>query len=160
MASIAIQSLAAPPKNADGFTYKDLHLDLKYSYTRNNQLLKRPEVKDIVGDYDYAAIKNSIFNIFTTLPGQKILNPAFGLNLMQYLFRPCDTVTATLIGQEIQAGLTKWEPRIKILQINVIAYTDTQTFSITLVISVPQIGPNSFQLVGTLSTSGFYFNNN
>jgi phage baseplate assembly protein W len=159
MASIAIQSLTAPPKNTDGFTYKDLHLDLKYSYTRNNELLKRPEVKDIVGDFDYGAIKNSIFNIFTTLPGQKILNPAFGLNLMQYLFRPCDTITATLIGQEIQAGLTKWEPRIKIQKIDIVAYTDLQTFGITLIISVPQIRPDSFQLVGTLSTSGFYFTN-
>jgi len=159
MASIAIQSLAAPPKNTDGFTYKDLHLDLKYSYTRNNQLLKQPEIKDIVPDYDYSAIKNSIYNIFTTLPGQKVLNPAFGLNLMQYIFRPCDTTTATLIGQEIQAGLTKWEPRIKILQINVTAYTDTQTFGIVLVISVPSIGPNSFQLAGTLSNSGFFLSN-
>ena len=110
MPSIVLQSLSKPQTSTQGYTYSDLHLDLTYKYTRNNQLLKTQEVKDVVADFDYAAIRNSIYNLFTTVPGQKILNPQYGLNLLQYVFRQCDTLTASLIAREILAGITKYEP--------------------------------------------------
>ena len=161
MSSIVLQSLSKPVPSTQGYIYSDLHLDLTYSYTRNNQLLKKHEIKDVVADFDYGAIKNSIFNIFTTVPGQKILNPQFGLNLMQYVFRQCDIITAGLISREILEGLTQFEPRIKIPEggIRVQADPEDNSFIITLIITVPQIGIDSFKLVGTLSNSGFFYNN-
>jgi hypothetical protein len=81
MASIVITELNKFPKERD-YTYKDLEMDLKIDYTKTSPLNNFKEQKDIVVDYDVAAIKNSIFNIFTTIPGQKLLNPPFGLNLL------------------------------------------------------------------------------
>lgn len=159
MPNIKLQTVTERKKTESNYTYNDLHLDIDYSYTRNNEFLRRREIKDIVTDYDYAAIRNSIFNIFTTLPGQKILNPQFGLNLLQYIFRPCDTITAKQIAREIMKGLTRYEPRIEVVELEVIAVQDTQSYEVTLVINVPKIGFDSFKLVGTLSNSGFFFNN-
>ena len=158
MATIKLQTLNEPKKLTAGYTYSDLHLDLVYSYTRNNELLRQREIKDIVADYDYAAIKNSIFNIFTTIPGQKILNPEFGLNLLQHVFKPCDTFTARQIAKDIYAGITRFEPRVNVVDVEVIAVPDQSLYEVSLTINVPQVGLGSFKLVGTLSNSGIFFN--
>jgi phage baseplate assembly protein W len=158
MATIKLQTLTEPEKLTTGYTYNDVHLDLKYSFTRNNELLRQKEIKDIVTDYDYAAIRNSIFNIFTTIPGQKVLRPDFGLNLLQHVFKPCDTITARQIAKDIVAGITKFEPRVNLLKVEVIAVPEQSTYEVNLVINVPKVGLGSFQLVGTLSNSGFFFN--
>jgi len=158
MASIKLQTLNEPKKSTDGYTYNDLHLDLEYSYTRNNELLRQKEVKDIVTDQDYAAIRNSIFNLFTTIPGQKILTPDFGLNLLQHIFKPCDTFTARQIAKDIVSGISKFEPRINLVDLEIIADPEQSSYEINLTVNVPDVGLNSFKLVGTLSNSGFFLN--
>jgi phage baseplate assembly protein W len=185
MAKVTLQTIAKPESSTSGFTYSDLHLDIDFKYTKNNEFLKTQEIKDIIADNDYAAIRNSITNLFLTIPGQKILNPVFGLNLFQYLFRPCDTITANQIAKEIFSGITKFEPRVEVLLVEVIALNgskqlgpdlnpfnsglrqrevqnqigDGNTYQVNLNLRIPQIGTGSFQLVGTLSNSGFFFNN-
>jgi phage baseplate assembly protein W len=184
MANIKLQTIAKPKISSTGFTYNDLHLDMEFDYTQNNELLKDKEIKDIITDYDYAAIRNSIRNLFLTLPGQKILAPEFGINLFQYLFRPCDTITANQIAKEIYAGILRFEPRVQVILVEVIALngikslglvspiqshrqalakqgtiTDENTYEVNLILGVPRVSTGSFKLVGTLSNSGFYFNN-
>jgi phage baseplate assembly protein W len=179
MASIKLNSLQEPKKPISSYTYSDLYLDLKMGYTKNNELLKQSEVKDLTLSYDYGAIKNSLFNLFTTVPGQKILNPFFGLNLIQYIFEPCSKDTAELIGQAIYDGITTFEPRVEVKKIQVVAITakgrakdptsaidvrfvpedaDANQYQVTLIINVPTVSQNSFTLVGTLNNSGFFFN--
>ena len=158
MATIKLQTLAKPTTLNKPFTYSDLHLDLKYEYVVNNELRRLPEIKDVVVDYDLAAIKNSIVNLFLTIPGQKLLNPFFGINLIQYVFEPCDEYTAQLIGQRIESGITTFEPRVKLTKIRVVAQPEEQSYTITLVLNIPTLNNSSFQLVGTLSNSGFYIN--
>ena len=77
--------------------YKEVGKKEKMEEKQNQQNLK--------AQYDLGAIKNSIKNIFVTFPGQKLLNPTFGLNLMQFLFLPISEVTANLIGQRIVNGI-------------------------------------------------------
>jgi len=156
--AIKLTSLTKAPVLTKGFTYSDLHLDLQYQYLVNHELQRKYEITDVLVDYDLGAIRNSIVNMFLTIPGQKILNPYFGLNLAQYLFQPCDEDTAYLIGQEIQKGITTFEPRVQINLIQVIAQPDSNSFFITLNISVPTLNSTSFQIAGTLSNSGFYIN--
>jgi len=99
-------------------TYVDLHLDLKAS--ENIGLgLNSVETGDIFVDVDLEAIKNSIRNIFTTKKGQKILNPDFGVSLDQYLFNSITTTNGRAIANEILRGITKYEPRISVSNINV-----------------------------------------
>ena len=159
MANINIKTLAQPAKTSSSFTYTDLKLDLELNYTQNNEFLKRKEIKDLKIDYDYAAIRNSIFNLFTTIPGQKILNPAFGLNLPRYLFYTVSESIAMSIGNEILAGITTYEPRAAIKKVNVQVDEAGQQYIIQLILTMIGVDNSSFELVGTLSNSGFFFNN-
>jgi hypothetical protein len=159
VASIKIQSVAQPVVAVSTYTYEDLKLDLQFDYTINNELLRRKEIKDLKVDYDYACIRNSIYNMFTTIPGQKILNPVFGLNLMQYIFEEVNETTAQDIGNTIFNNVTIFEPRISGLTVEVIADPDNAQYIINLRFLVPTLNNNSsIQLVGTLSNSGFNFN--
>lgn len=166
MATIKLNSLTQKPTKSDkGYTYNDLHLDFSPvyydppygSYTQHDELLKNPEIVDIVADYDLGAIRNSFKNLFLTIPGQKLLNPLFGLNLVQYLFEPCDEDMANLIGNEIVNGITTFEPRVSLIKVTVIAQPDDQQYNITIVFKVPAIGTTSFYVNGVLSTSGFVY---
>jgi phage baseplate assembly protein W len=156
VATIKLQSLNKPQQLQQGYTYSDLHLDLLYKYTQNSELLHTQEIKDIVVDYDLGAIRNSIINLFLTIPGQKILNPLFGINLSQFLFEPYDADTSQIIGQTIQDNITTFEPRVTINKIRVIAMPEDNSYEITLILGVPGLNYKSFQIAGVLSNSGFY----
>ena len=75
-----------PPQIGEEYLYKDLMLDLTIDYTRSTQLLKNQEVKDVKAIFEYDAVARSLRNAFETLPGQKILNPLFGLGKWVSLF--------------------------------------------------------------------------
>lgn len=158
MANINIQTIAQPERTKSDYTYTDLKLDLQLDYTRNNEFLKKKEIKDIQIDYDYAAIRNSIYNLVTTVPGQRILNPEYGLNLPKYLFLRISESVALSIGNEVLAGITAFEPRVNVQKINVIADEANQQYIVELILSMTNIDNSSFILVGTLSNSGFFIN--
>jgi len=158
VATIKVQSIAEPEKSESSFLYTDLKLDLQIDYTKNNEFLKRKEVRDLQIDYDYAAVRNSIFNLFTTIPGQRILNPEFGLGLQKYLFNPVDEDIARLIGNDILRGLNIFEPRVRANSIDVVADELEQQYTITLILTLLTIDPvTGFRLVGILSNTGFTF---
>jgi phage baseplate assembly protein W len=160
VATIKIQSIAKPERSTSKFTYTDLLLDLKLDYTKNNEFLRRKEIKDLQIDYDYAAVRNSIFNLFTTIPGQRILTPLFGLGLQKYLFLPVSETIAFNIGNDVLKGITTFEPRVRVQNINVAADEVNQQYVITLNVSILTIDvSSSFKLVGILSNTGFNFIN-
>ena len=155
MAAIVVNSVTS---SVSGSLYKDLLLDVKIDYTRNTQLLKRREVKDIQISEDIGAIKNSLFNLFTTMPGQKILNPVYGLNLTQYLFVQATRQQGRVIGETILKGVSKYEPRITMRKLNVEVDEDNNQYNIFMLIDVPTLNITGVSLKGVLSDSGYYFN--
>lgn len=157
MASIVITELNKFPKERD-YTYKDLEVDLTIDSTKTNPLNNFKEQRDIDVDYNVAAVKNSIFNIFTTIPGQKILNPTFGLNLLYYLFTGITAENARMLGDTILKGITKFEPRVTVENINITTDYDNQQYTIDLFLSVPSLNIKGLQVKGTLAESGYYFN--
>lgn len=157
MSAIVIKDLNRLP-NQRRYTYIDLESDLKIDYTKTNPLNNFKEQKDIRADYDVNAIKNSIFNLFTTIPGQKLLNPIFGLNLLQFLFTGITAANARLLGDTILRGIIKFEPRVSVDKINVAPDEENQQYIIGLVLSVPSLNITGLQIKSTLSESGYYFN--
>jgi phage baseplate assembly protein W len=65
------------------------------------------------------ALKNSIYNILTTQPGSVPGHPEFGTNLGQYLFEQIDPLVSQLIDAEIKYAMSRWEPRVTIVTIDV-----------------------------------------
>lgn len=160
MGNINLSQLANLPQSTTGYKFSDLNLDIASETTRTDYLNSQYSNNDLRAQYDLGAIKNSIRNIFITFPGQKLLNPTFGLNLMQFLFLPVTDVTANLIGQRILNGLIINEPRITVKKIYVDGVTDENRYNITLQITVPFINTYTiFTLKGTLNSTGFNFYN-
>lgn len=157
MAAVVIDALKARDSYKAPL-YIDIKLDLKINSFRDPRLESKDVVKDIMASYNVDAIKNSLFNLFTTVPGQKILNPIYGLNLMQYVFEGITQAKARSIGQLILNGIKKYEPRIKIVKIVVIPDIENQSYEIGLKLDVPSLNIDGLSLKGTLSESGYYFN--
>ena len=156
MAGISLTSLSRTVSSS--YIYKDIEFDLEPNFTKNTEFLKRREIKDLRASQDIAAIKNSLFNLFTTQPGQKILNPIYGLNLTQYLFSALSQTNARIIGQSILEGVNSYEPRVEIQNVNVEVDYDNNQYNISLLLNVPSLNIKGVTLKGTLSQSGYYFN--
>lgn len=153
MAAIIIDELKV---QEDKPLYTDLKLDLSLDYVYDPRLRSKNVIKDINVAYDLEAIKNSLFNLFTTLPGQKILNPVYGLNLLQYLFAGITEDNAQLIGETILRGITRYEPRVEVRKIYVIPDPENNTYQIGLRLDVPTLNITGIQLKGALTESGYY----
>ena len=162
MANIVFDNLEKP-KNVQykkQFTYADLKLDLKFDQVKESQLYSSVLEKDIVGSYDLGAIENSIINIFTTFPGDKILNPNFGLNLNQFLFVPVNFDTAKDIGDTIKNQIRLQENRVKVKLVEVLVDEDNQQYDINLTLAVPFINNNSvLNIKAALNSTGITFYN-
>jgi phage baseplate assembly protein W len=143
MASLNFNILSKPNVTNTTFTFSDLHLDFS-----------NPVKRDIQADYDEAAIKNSLVNLFNTLPGQNLLNPEYGLNLNQYIFLPASQTVANLIGQNILKQIGIYEPRVRVQNVNVDVNPDEQLYTITLSILILPINKN-INIVGLLTRNGF-----
>lgn len=154
--SIKIDSLSNI-KNAEKLKYQDLKLDFEYNYTKNVQFEKINEIKDLKVDYDLNAIRNSLKNLFLTNRGEKLLNPYFGMNLGNYLFEQVNESVAKSIGDNILQNIQLFEPRVQVNQIQVVANEEDSSYTINLILSVPQLNLELLKLTGLLNNSGFVF---
>jgi|TARA_R110002020_G_C15725624_1_gene723491 phage baseplate assembly protein W len=140
----------------NGYLYKDLFLDLETARYYNRQLEKTDNLKDIEGLYDLESIKNSIANIFLTSPGQKILNPEFGLDLRRYLFEPMNNFTVYEIKDDIKNNLPSQEPRIQLENVEIKGDRENQAYYITLQINVPSLNAYGISFKSLLNSNGYY----
>jgi phage baseplate assembly protein W len=157
MAKIVIQGLPEAT-NADlPYTYADLHLDLREKYLINNPMYQQPEINDIVVDYDIDALKNSLLNLFSTTPGDKILSPEFGLNLRQYIFEPVTRERAFDMQRTIFSGINRFEPRVVVSSVVVVPNFDAMEYNITIYYSVPTLNITNARLFGSLNKNGYNY---
>lgn len=157
MAKITIQGLPPATNFSLPYTYADLHLDLQQQYLINDPLHKQPEINDLKVDYDIDAIKNSIKNIFFTSPGNKILDPTFGLDLRRFCFEPATLDAGYELQRVIYTKLETFEPRIKLAGVRVEVDTDNNEFDITIVFSIPTLNIDNVILAGSLNNNGYNY---
>lgn len=156
MGNVKITTLPKAREYTREFAFADLHLDLKTSFTNVSEVYSISEQKDLVVDYDLQAIKNSIINVFTTSPGEKILNPTFGLDLRDYLFEPVSEFITNQISNAIITGFAQQEPRIVFLERpTVTSNPDDQSYTIEMLLSVPLLNISEFLFQGLLNFQGF-----
>ena len=155
--NIAKPSTRAEKALEAGYLYKDISFDLSFNKTLGRELHRSSDTKDLTPIYDATAITTSLKNILTTSPGEKLLNPTFGIDLRDFLFDPVNEVRAFFIGQKILFGLTEQEPRINIDNIDVVAFPDDMQYEITLYISIPSLRVYKISLKGTLNNDGYTF---
>lgn len=157
MAKITISGLPKAGNNAVQYLYTDLHLDLQTQYLLNDNLHQRPEINDLRADHDIDAIKNSIRTLFNTAPGNRILDPEWGLDLRRFLFEPITTLNAAEIQRAIFLGLPRSEPRVGIQRVVVTPDIDSSEYNIDIMFSVPTLNIYNLSVFGILNTNGYNF---
>jgi phage baseplate assembly protein W len=64
-------------------------------------------------------IDQAIIIILTTVPGERVMRPTFGCRLHELIFAPNNGQTAALARLYVEEALNMWEPRIRIIEIDV-----------------------------------------
>ena len=64
-------------------------------------------------------VRQSIFIILDTEPGERIMRPTFGCGLRRYLMKPNTTATHALIEREVALAIKAWEPRVDLRSVEV-----------------------------------------
>jgi hypothetical protein len=139
----------------NNFTFSDLHLDLQINQLVTNEAAKKVQQQDIVADYDLGAIRNSIINIFLTSPGDKLLNPVFGIDLRDYLFEGVTDTIALSIYNDIYNNITRFEPRITLNNLQVIPDYNNHQYTINMSIGVPFLRVDEYILNLYLNSQGY-----
>ena len=136
-------------------TYRDLALDFSMESTGSaTKLFANNVQKDLNTNTDFAAIDNSIKNIFNTAPGQKILNPAFGADLKRYLFQPVTEETAKILGEVIVKALGLYEPRIKVKNLDIKAFPDQNMYTIAIYCDIKSLADKQYKFTGAVTSRG------
>jgi phage baseplate assembly protein W len=119
-------------------TYTDLHLDLTLAKSIGVGLA--PGISnDVLVDYDEQTIKNSLYNLFTTRPTQKVLDPIFGAGLENYLFEPINNVNGEIIADEMLRLIGIFEPRVSVDNIKVYLDFNNNRYEFEIYYTIPSL---------------------
>jgi uncharacterized protein len=74
-------------------------------------------LRSFVGGVD--KVEQSIWLILSTAPGERRLRPEFGCGIHDLVFEPNTAALRGLVRATVEAALTRWEPRIDLLDVRV-----------------------------------------
>lgn len=89
------------------------------------------------GGLDWSAgddsVAEAVWTILSTPRRSRIMEPAFGCGMHDYVFAPNNAATRAVIEAEVRNALITWEPRIDVLRVTATAHRDAPN---TLMIEV------------------------
>ena len=138
-----------------GYLFKDVKFDLEMTRFGKPELYSGQTLKDIDELQDGQAVINSVKNILTTTPGQKLLNPTLGLDFRSYLFEPINTTTSFFLAQFIYNNLGVQEPRINLEGVKIEGIEDQNQYDIQITYSIPKLDIYDLSLNATLNKDGY-----
>ena len=68
--------------------------------------------------YGEQSIRDSIWIILATAPGERVMRPDFGCGLHHLVFAVNDAATLGQVTKEVRDALVQWEPRIDVLDVD------------------------------------------
>src|SRR6266550_1474451 len=63
-------------------------------------------------------IEESIYLILSTAKGERVMLPDFGCGIHELVFAPNNTVTRSVVVQQVRQALVAYEPRIDVLNVD------------------------------------------
>lgn len=69
-------------------------------------------------------VRQAIWLILDTQPGERVMRPTFGCGLRRYLMKPNTESLRALIEGEVAAALARWEPRIEVREVSAVEGDD------------------------------------
>ena len=91
---------------------------------------------DLIGLKNENAIARSVRNIVFTLPGEKFFDEDFGSRISASLFENIDEISANIINDEIRQSIINYEPRVNLLEVEVIPEFDNNQFDVLLIYEI------------------------
>ena len=136
--------------------YKDFNLEMKLGSPNSYELFKNDLSTDIITDNNLDAIRNSLVNLIMTSPGQKILNPQFGISFGDLLFLPVTRDRGEVIAQTVLNAIRRFEARVDVINFDITANIELQQYDIDITYNIPKFNYTSITLKGNLNKTGFY----
>lgn len=116
---------------ADRFTELDRKNELYSDFLTN--LNTHPVSRETLRFVNETAVTRSIRNLLNTQQGERLYQPDIGSNVRKLLFEPIDDITADILTSTIRDTLTTYEPRAKVLNVEVIPDEGRNRYVVTVV---------------------------
>jgi phage baseplate assembly protein W len=65
------------------------------------------------------SVRESIWLILNTSPGERVMRPTFGCGLDDSVFSVAGATTSGLVAAAVRNALAMWEPRLELLEVEV-----------------------------------------
>jgi phage baseplate assembly protein W len=122
---MSISSGAVNPQRKE-IVYKDLGLSfIPHPVTKNVAVLKNED-----------AVKRAIRNLILTNQGEQFFNELYGGNITSLLFENFTPITVMEIKASVIDTVQVYEPRATVLDVDVIAYPDSNSIKINIVFQI------------------------
>ena len=89
-----------------------------------------PVKKDINIWKDEQAVIHAVRNLLVTSHYERPFQPDLGSNIRRLLFEPLDNITATSLEREIIQTITNFEPRVRIIELDVSTNDERNAFEV------------------------------
>ena len=97
-----------------------------------NDLNPHPVTGDIVRFVNENSVNRSIKNLINTNKGERLFQPDIGSDIYKMLFEPMSSAISELLSVSIQRTIADYEPRAKVLSVDVAPDYDGNSYSITI----------------------------
>jgi len=108
---------------------------------------------DLIALKNQTAIARSVRNIVFTLPGEKFFNENFGSRLSNSLFENIDSISSSIISEEIRNSIANYEPRVSLIDVQTDPDFENNSFNVTIVYRIIGIDVQAQQLQFVLQST-------
>ena len=123
--------LSFSPRVTNERLYSDFDLTFGARTTTDGDVFKKT---------DAASVKQALKSLLLTNAFEKPYRPEYGANLSGLIFEPADENTGEEITSRIKNTVSRYEPRVKILNLKVIALPDANQIKVLLEFRVVNTG--------------------
>lgn len=95
-----------------------------------------PVSGDVACKYDEYAIKQAVKNLVMTQNYERAFHPEIGSQVRGLLFEPFSPLTRAMLEQAITNTILNFEPRVRLLGVEVDFDNDNQTANITITFTI------------------------
>jgi len=106
------------------------YTDVDFAFRAN------PITGDVSLKREIQAVKQSVLNILLTNRGERPFDPEFGSDIRKQLFENFDPITQQLISDQIRTALRNYEPRVRVLNVNINARPDRNFLDVSVEVEI------------------------
>lgn len=103
-----------------------IYSDIDFTFTR------KPVTNDVALSYDAQAVARSVRNLLSCKHYERLWNPDLGSNIETILFEPISATSKTLLENEVEGLIKKYEPRVSLKNVTVTPRPDNNAYSVSL----------------------------